>query len=175
MRTFIALEPAPEFRDDVAALCRVRAAHVQGRFVPRRNYHCTLAFLGEVGQAQATDAIEALEAACAGRGPVPLASAGLGTFGRANDATLWLGLRQDEALMQLAADVRAQLQERGLAQGAKAFRAHITLARRARIPKGELPPLAFPREAQATHVTLFKSTLEPDGAVYKPLRTVQLR
>ena len=57
---------------------------------------------------------------------------------------------------------------------AKPFKPHITLARRARIPKASLPPLAFPRDDRAATVTLCKSTLERTGAVYKPLHTTRL-
>ena len=51
---------------------------------------------------------------------------------------------------------------------------HITLARRARISKASLPPLAFPRDDRACTATLYKSTLERTGAVYKPLHTARL-
>ena len=51
---------------------------------------------------------------------------------------------------------------------------HITLARRARIPHVGLPHLAFPQNDEATDVTLYKSTLDRAGAVYKPLHTVCL-
>ena len=57
---------------------------------------------------------------------------------------------------------------------AKPFKAHLTLARRARIPHVGLPHLAFPQNDEATDVTLYKSTLDRAGAVYKPLHTVCL-
>ena len=45
---------------------------------------------------------------------------------------------------------------------------------RARIPHVGLPHLAFPQDDEAYDVTLYKSTLDRAGAVYKSLHTVRL-
>lgn len=174
MRTFIALDLPPGFADDAAALARRLSASMEGRFLPRDTYHLTLAFLGEVDEAQAARAADALDAACANTAPVVLASDGLGKFGRASDATLWLGVVPTRELEDLSEHLRDELASRGVPFDAKPFKPHITLARRARIPKASLPPLAFPRDDRAATVTLCKSTLERTGAVYKPLHTTRL-
>lgn len=174
MRAFIALELPEEFADELAALARTLSAAVDGRFMPRENYHVTLAFLGEIGEAGARDAIAALDEACAGHGPVPLTPDGLGSFGRPRDATLWLGLRDEPGLRDVAEAVRAALDARGVDYDRKPFRPHITLARRVRLEHAALPQLAFPLPASATHVTLFRSTLTQTGAIYKPLYSVKL-
>lgn len=174
MRAFIALEPPEEFVEDIAALARVLSAAVEGRFVPRQNYHVTLAFLGDVDEAHARDAMDAMDEACARVSTVPLCPDGLGKFGRASDATLWLGLTPDPELTNLATRLREALRVRGIPFDEKSFLPHITLARRARIPQGLLPELTFPLPCDAAHVTLFKSTLSHDGAQYKPLYEIGL-
>ena len=174
MRTFVALEAPESFVDDTAAMARQLEAVVDGRFMARGTYHLTLAFLGEVGEAQAADAIGALDRACEGAAPVMLTPVKLGHFGRARDATLWLGLEETPELMGLAEAVRTELSAAGLSFDAKSFRPHITLARRAVLPRGALPELGFPAPAEASRVTLFKSTLSQSGATYKPLYTVEL-
>lgn len=174
MRAFIALELPELFEDEVAALARQLRDAVDGRFMRRETYHVTLAFLGEIDEAGAREALAALDEACGAAAPVPLVADGLGTFGRPHDATLWLGLRAGDGLASLARAVRSALDARGIAYDRKAFRAHITLARRARLPKGELPALVFPAPATVARVTLFKSELAPEGATYKPLYTVEL-
>ena len=174
MRTFIALELPELFEDEVTALARQLRDAVDGRFMRRETYHVTLAFLGDVDEAGVRDAMAALDEACAGRAAVELAQDGLGTFGRPHDATLWLGLRPVPGLLTLATDVRAALDAHGVAYDRKAFRPHITLARRARMPQGELPALVFPEPGQATRVTLFKSELSSEGATYKALYTIEL-
>ena len=174
MRAFVALELPGGFADETAALARQLASAVKARFSPRNNYHLTLAFLGEIGEAQARDAIAALDAACAGVVPVELCPEGLGHFGRPSDATLWLGIAATPGLVALCDRVRSELEHAGIPFNDKSFRPHITLARRARLPRGPLPELVFPLSAEAVRVTLFKSTLTQDGPIYKELYTVEL-
>lgn len=174
MRAFVALELPEAFADEVTELARRLAAVCGGRFVPAESHHLTLAFLGEVGEAGARAAMGALEAACAGEGPVRLAATGLGTFGRARDATLWLGVEKDPRLMALAGRLREELLARGLPFDEKPFLPHVTLARRVRMPRGTLPDLAFPLPDEARRATLIKSTLASEDARYKPLYAVEL-
>ena len=174
MRAFVALELPEAFADEVGELARALAATCEGRFVRPGSHHLTLAFLGEVGEAEARRAMDALDAACAGAGAVELASAGLGSFGRGRDATLWLGVEKRPELMALASRLREELLARGLGFDEKPFLPHVTLARRARLPRAALEGLVFPRPDTAARVTLYRSILEPDGARYKPLYTVAL-
>lgn len=174
MRTFVALELPREFADDVAGVARRLGPVVGGRLTDRRNYHLTLAFLGEIGEADARLAIEALEGACADAAAPLLACDGLGTFGKRDNATLWLGIRPSPELTTLASAVREGLRARGVAFDDKPFRPHVTLARHARLPRGPLPDLAFPLPARPERVTLYRSILEPEGARYKPLFSARL-
>lgn len=174
MRAFIALDIPQALREDVAALARQLKTSVRGRFVPRENYHVTIAFLGDVIERELADAMLALDEAASRFAPVELAPDGLGKFGRANDATLWLGFMQDPTLMELAAFVRAGLDDASVSFDAKPFVPHLTLARRAALDSGTLPTLPFPAPAHADELTLFKSTLTGDGAIYEPVYTVRL-
>lgn len=174
MRVFAALQLPSRFRSEAAAVSRILAQWCPGHYVPYENLHVTLAFLGEVGEAESSSAVDALEEACRGMVTVPLEPDGLGKFGRPRDATLWLGLRRGPELMGLAAEVRERLSARGLAFDDKPFLPHVTLARRVRLPRGDLPGLPFPQPDEATAVTLFKSVLGSSGATYKELHTVRL-
>ena len=174
MRAFVAVELPEAFAADVAGLARELAEVCEGRFVPAGNHHLTLAFLGEVDEAEVRRAMTALDEACAGLGPVELEPTGLGTFGRGRATTLWLGIRRTEKLDLLAERVRERLAAYCLNYDEKDFLAHVTLARHARLPRGELGDLAFPRTDEATSVMLFRSILGPDGARYKPLYSVEL-
>ncbi len=174
MRAFIALEAPEGTADGIAEVARQLSAYVHGRFLPRDTYHLTMAFLGDVDEAESHRAMDALEAACAQAEPVELRFRGLGTFGKPHDATLWMDVEPAPPLMQLAAGVRKRLEREGISFDEKPFKPHITIARRAALPKRELPPLLFPAPACAQNATLFKSTLTSEGALYKPLFTVQL-
>lgn len=174
MRAFIALDIPQALREDVAALARQLKTAVKGRFVPRENYHLTIAFLGDVSERDLAEAMTVLDEAASRFDPVELPPDGLGKFGRANDATLWLGFTQDPALMELAAFVRAELDDASVSFDAKPFLPHLTIARRAALDHGMLPALPFPAPAQTDELTLFKSTLTGDGAIYEPIYTVRL-
>lgn len=173
MRSFIALDLPTELADDTAALARALSAAMEGRFLPRDTYHLTLAFLGDIDDAEAARAMDALDEAVdkqrGSEASILLSSDGLGKFGRPQDATLWLGIAKTPALEALAANLRDALRARDLPCDDKAFLPHITLGRRVRIPKGSLPALAFPLPAEAPSVTFYKSILSREGATYKPL------
>lgn len=176
MRTFIALEMPGEFVDAATAMTRSLERAVDGRFVPAQNYHLTLAFLDEVDEAEARAAIAAMDDACRAFGPVPIDVDGLGSFGkRAGGAGLWLGVAKDPELMGLAERLREELRAHGVDYDkSNAFLPHVTLARRVRLPKGDLPRLAFPLPCEARRVTLFRSYLDKEGARYKPLYSIEL-
>lgn len=174
MRAFIALELPESFVDDLARMARTLGPAANAKLVPRENYHLTLAFLDEIGEAEARSAMAAMDEACAGRPTVPLRAEGLGKFGRAHAAALWLAVAPDPALMGLASAVREALDARGLDFDRKDFVPHVTLARRAKLPREELPQLAFPLPDEGATVTLYRSYLEPEGARYKPLYSVEL-
>lgn len=174
MRAFIALEVPDGATDEIAGVARQLRAQVRGRFLPRSTYHLTMAFLGEVGEAEVRRAMDALEAACGRAEPIDLRFCGLGTFGKPQDATLWMDVEPTGAIMQLAAALREDLEREGVPFDGKPFKPHITIARRARIPERELPPLLFPAPVRAQSATLFKSTLTSEGALYQPLFSVQL-
>lgn len=174
MRAFIAFDLPIEFEEETAALARQLSAFVDGRFMRQETYHVTAAFLGDIAEADTARAMEAMDAACEGIGEVPLIPDGLGKFGRAEDATLWMGLRQEEALMSLVTRVRENLKSQSLDFDSKPFMPHITLARRAHIPKGQMSELVFPFPTKTPALALYKSTLTNNGAEYKPLYSVEL-
>lgn len=174
MRIFIALEIPSLMQDELAGLVGPLRASVPGRFIPRENWHVTLAFLGDVPEACLPDIEGALDEAAKGIGRITLAPDRLGQFGRSADASFWLELADDPHLNALAARLREELRKREFSFDDKPFLPHITLARRACIPKGDLPPLPFPGPALATRVAVFKSTLSHEGASYEEIYGIDL-
>lgn len=174
MRSFIALDIPSVLEEDVAAMARQLKASIKGRLTPRENYHLTIAFLGDADERQLADAMHVLDEVALRFGAVELVADGLGKFGRAHDATLWLGFREDPALMELATFVRTGLEACGVDYDAKPFVPHLTIARRAVLDRGMLPDLPFPAPARADELVLFKSTLARDGATYDALYEVEL-
>lgn len=155
----------------MAIMSRQLRERIQGRFIPPENYHITLAFIGETLEMSIPLAIDAIDEATKNLDGILLKPDQLGKFGRSEDATLWLGFTENPELSALAAHIRESLYDHGIVYDHKPFRAHATIARRAKLPKGALPPFSFPDPARAWRVTLFKSTLSSGGASYEALYT----
>lgn len=143
MRLFVAVYPSPEAVADLleqVGRLRVGAAAATGakvRLVDPEHAHLTLAFLGEVPDAQLPDVEAALGAATTahqaevGAGTAyRLRLGGAGRFGRGRFTILWADVRGDvEILHALVGNVRAALHEAGLPYDEKPFRPHLTISR----------------------------------------------
>lgn len=174
MRAFIALELPDWYAAEVNECANRLAREMPGRYIPSCNYHMTLAFLGNVSQAVALGAAEVLEHAARCSVAARLEPVELGWFGRRSDATLWLGFKPTDELMVLANEVRGMLQARGLMIDERRFVPHVTLARRADLTHGEIEGVPLPGSCVVQSLTLFRSTLTPEGASYEPLSSVKL-
>lgn len=141
---------------------------VSGCWTSAENLHLTLAFLGE----QPESALSTVEA-CLQAVPFPslrLSVKGVGTFG----SLLYADFDDSSDLEKLEDYVRAlrgELRGKGISFDSKAFRPHITLARRMRCPDGlrlSIQCGPFPVKV----CTLFSSTLSAQGACYRALCSI---
>ena len=97
MRIFVALQPAPAFRDALASLQdRLRAAGVTGRYLTPSNLHLTLAFIG-MWPEDISGLLPSVQ------NPFPVTLSHLGIFPGAK--VLWAGVDPSEALNALAQNV----------------------------------------------------------------------
>ena len=175
MRTFIALDLPSDFAVNIAQVESQLSASVQAKYVAERSLHLTLAFMGELDSAsQLSAAQKAIEIATKNFAPVSLHPEGLGIFGPASDATLFIGVSPTPALMNLAKNVRSELATKGLPFEKTPFKPHITLARHAHADRFDAKVCTMPDTAHATTVTIYKSELTQQGAVYTPLHSVTL-
>lgn len=140
--------------------------------------HVTLCFLGwraekEVGRIAAT-----IAAASAGQGSPRLAARNLEPIPRRRPRLFALDLmdEEDRASSLQASVAEALASARLYEPEARPFWPHVTLARVKRGARAE--PLRAPAPPadpfQATEVTLYRSTLRPQGALYEPLEQVRL-
>ncbi|TXS49932.1 RNA 2',3'-cyclic phosphodiesterase [Streptomyces sp. t39] len=127
-RVFIALAPPDDAKDELArALAPAYAAYPRMRWNRIEDWHITLAFLGELP----TDAVPRLRRPlaelAAARPPLELSLRGSGHF---DERVLWSGIDGDlDGLHQLAAEVRAAVEEGGVPFAGRPMRPHLTLAR----------------------------------------------
>ena len=129
VRLFAAVDPPVE---DLAL-----PADERFRFVPREQWHVTLAFYGEVDDARVEKLQEGLARAAARSRPFRVRVAGAGTFPPQSRKArvLWLGLDGEVDEMRRLADRCAGAGRRArIAMEDRSFRPHLTLARSRREP-----------------------------------------
>ncbi len=135
--------------------------------------HLTLAFVGDVGKAQADELIEAL--AEVESAPFAAEVAGVGHFERrGRPAAVWARVPLGQPLAQLQRRVERACRRAGLQPETRGYRPHVTLARlpRSAGPIGEWLAAHGTLRAgpwQVGDFTLYESHLRPEGPLYRPL------
>ena len=162
-RRFVAVWPPEEVLAAVAELPRAGGAAL--RWTAPAQWHTTLAFLGEVADAD-RGRLEAVLAGVAegARGPV---------LARLGPATRVLGagvlVVPVAGLEELASAVAAGVAGWGTGMGGRAWAGHLTLARargRSRVP-ARLAGATIDARWSVTELTLVRSRLDPAGARYE--------
>lgn len=161
MRCFIAAWPDGATRERVTQLQAATAVPPGARSMQPRNFHLTLAFIGELDEAAA-------HALAPRAGALPQAGCWtmdtLGWFRSAR--VVWLGGAVPPALADIAQRARALLDELRIGYDRKAFVPHVTLFRDVRdfAADGTLPsPVAW----NTARVALYASARDTAGPVYR--------
>lgn len=171
-RVFFALWPAPDAADRLAAIAGDAARQFGGRPTRADTVHLTLAFIGEVPEAQLPALAAAARAVRAER--FELAIDRLGYWSHKH--LLWAGCSAvPPALPALAADLQAALAAGGwpAGRGGHAFTPHLTLVRKmarglAPGDSGRLPAIAA-APWLCTQFVLVRSRLSAAGSAYETI------
>jgi len=163
-RLFLALWPGESERQSLAQLAKRVVG--QQRRIPDAQLHLTLVFLG----ATDADQIAAYQAALADL-PVPEMELVLDRYGYwPQPRILWLGASHTPPeLYELVAELHRRLRTCGFTPEARAFQAHVTLARRFRGPVPTESPVA-PLCWRTREVVLVESTPPLQSSRYEILR-----
>jgi 2'-5' RNA ligase len=184
VRLFFAIELGEALLDRLhETTAPLRAEAPELAWVPRERCHLTLKFLGEVGEEAAPKLIDAAERAAALHPPLEMSVRELGAFPNFRRArVVWIGVEQEPRLELLHHDLELACEREGFEVEGRPFRPHITLARvRAPLPVERMRALA--RMARTVRmramvpveqITLFESTLAPDGARYRRIHAASL-
>jgi 2'-5' RNA ligase len=151
------------------------------KWVRPQNIHLTLKFLGNIATADTDKIAEAMTLAARNCPVVSLAAKGIGVFPNPRrPRVIWAGLKgQVEILANLQQTLDAHLQDLGFPAETRAFKSHLTLGR----VKGKISPARmkaavdklkeFESESfEINQVILFKSDLQPTGAVYTKVQAI---
>ena len=183
IRAFVAVDLEPQTVQRIAeAIDRLRPRMPGVRWLPPANFHLTLKFLGDIEEAKVAPIAAALERDLCPFSCFTINAKGLGVFpGVAQPRIMWVGLVGDE-LNALASTVEKTLIPFGFAAERRAFAPHLTVGRWREFkgsPKeledeiGKWSGHDFGR-SNVDEVILFQSVLKPEGALYRPLKTVAL-
>lgn len=124
-RLFVALDLPTPLKKQISSLC----FGVSGvRWVPQENLHLTLRFIGEVPRPLYQEIREALHSI--DFHPFEITTGQLGCFeGGRGPQTLWLGIEENEDLVNLQHEVEKTLRRLKIPLDKKTFRPHISLGR----------------------------------------------
>lgn len=162
MRLFVAIRLSDEMRNAlVACMHDLKKQGVEGSYVPARNLHLTLAFIGEYDDPARVKNVLADV-------PLPefrLALSEKGNFGN----LLWAGVKGNQKLKSYVKDLRGALKKEGIPFDEDKFVPHITLIRRvsARKPYQVHLPKA---EMAVKKVSLMKSEMKNGKTEYREIQ-----
>jgi 2'-5' RNA ligase len=181
-RAFIAIdlpESVKSFLSEAQEALKVYGFRV--KWVRPQNIHLTLKFLGDTATADIAKIAEAMTLAATTCPIVSLAAKGIGVFPDVRRArVIWAGLKgRLEILADLQQTLDAGLADLGFPRETRPFKSHLTLGR----AKGKIVPARmkaaidklkeFESESfEINRVVLFKSELQPGGAIYTQVRRV---
>jgi len=185
LRLFIAV-PVPEAikRELAEAQRLLKQAAPSLRLVPPEGIHLTLKFLGDTPEEQVPEIAAIIDRVAATiEEPLQLTCRETGVFPNpANPRVVWAGLHGDlEVLGRLARQLDRELTKLGFPGEKRGFSPHLTLAR-VKFTRG-LRDLEKARAAiegrvfgsfHAANMVLYRSELQPAGAVYTALAVASL-
>ena len=142
-----------------------------GNYCDPARYHLTLAFLGDLPEGYLPSLRQAMENAATGQQPFSLSLGNLSSFG----PVLWRGVMDSEALGQLAADLRRELNAAAIPYDPRPFRPHITLAYDTEGMPSTANSLRLPEaDFLADTLILYESTRQSGQLAYMPRIRVAL-
>ena len=185
IRTFVAFGLPQWITDAIQEIQKdLKTRKLKIRWVPAKNLHMTLKFLGPTGKDQLEAVGQALTQALAGFSSLRLRARGLGVFpGIRRPRIVWIGIDGDiEALRQMQQSIEDHLAQVGFAPEKRSFKAHLTIGRvkgtlnandllKAIQAHQEFQSAAF----QVRQIELIKSDLKPQGPQYSRLLGVALQ
>jgi len=180
IRTFLALELPQTVRNKLSAHAELISGHdklQQIRWLPKENYHLTLAFLGNVDYVLISSLQLKLEQILSSKQAVPFRFSEITPFPFSGTPKIVAAmLEHSDELMQLQHNTAKCVRVFGLSLERRCFKPHLTLGRlkyRSRKNIVFQPQQIF-LEGVSEKVVILQSELTPKGAVYTSLGEISL-
>ncbi len=182
IRSFLAFELPPEIKEmlrDVSGEMKKLALDL--RWVKVDNMHLTVVFLGGINRAQIGEVGLKTEEICCDFAPFNVSLRGTGIFGTPrNPRVLWIGINGDlDRMGRFRDSLQLALEDLGVRQEKRPFRPHLTVGRfrkGSRTASHHLEKLLSryrdlkSQPWPAKELVLFRSDLNPGGAVYTKMK-----
>ena len=188
IRVFLAVELPPDVKDALANVVeQLRQADIENlRLVRAEGIHLTLKFLGNISRKQVDSIVTAVSQSTQEHRPFSLCLGATGIFpNRIAPRVLWIGVDGDlESLVCLQKQVDDALYETGFPKEKRSFNPHLTLARirdgASKADRLKAAQTLFSATVEGgtgidvSHISLIRSRLLADGAVYDTLASIPL-
>lgn len=188
-RSFIAInlpEPVRERLGQVIGQLRQDLPNAPVRWVPPENIHLTLKFLGDVSVANVEMLNRILETITSGFQSFEFSVGGLDAFPSARrPRVVWVGVQAPQDLLTMQRSIDTETARMGYQSDSRAYTPHLTLGRVARNANNrevkvlssvlEQTDVGFLGVARVEQVHLYKSELQPGGAVYTKIYSADLK
>lgn len=187
MRTFIAIELPKEIKEALGRIQeKLKASGADVKWVEPKNIHLTLKFLGEISEQQLEKITAILNDLAKDKKNFRVRISSLGAFPKMNfPRVIWVGVDQgNEEIKVLAKALEEKIARIGIPKEDRPFSSHITIGRtrsnlgRDKLVAGLNSMMDYiketPQELTVDKITLFKSTLSPQGPIYEVLKQVSL-
>jgi 2'-5' RNA ligase len=188
MRTFIAIKLPKEIKGLLASLQQeLKNTGADVKWVEPKNIHLTLKFLGEIDEKTSTKISSILEEVAKDTMSFNIRIACAGAFPKINSPrVLWAGVDKGDLETKIIAKaLEEKIEKIGIPKENRAFSSHITIGRiKSSLNRDELIQGlkklqkyfgAKGAEFCVYKITLFKSTLTPNGPIYEILKEANLK
>jgi 2'-5' RNA ligase len=184
VRSFIALELSDETKKELSALIQqLKTAGADVKWSNPNNIHLTLKFLGHITHDRIDVVKKAIDTVAHATAVFQFTLAGTGAFPKPSyPRVIWVGIREGkQTICNLAEAIETYLEKNGFTREDRPFSPHLTVGRvkssknrQNLVAQLEGNAFASKHAVEVNHITLFQSTLRPQGPIYTPLHAARL-
>jgi len=180
IRAFIAISLSSEIYKNLEKVLgdlRERLPGSPVRWVPAKNIHLTLKFLGDVSLTNQELVVKILQSEASHHAPFEVSVGDLGAFPSIHrPRVVWVGVKAPPELQSLQHGIEAETSRLGYAREDREFSPHLTLGRVSRNATSQdvqrisevlsSAKVGYLGAVRVQAVNLYRSDLNPQGAVY---------
>jgi RNA 2',3'-cyclic 3'-phosphodiesterase len=186
IRSFIAIDPPPGIRQDIARVTSCLQKNLASqpvRWVHPDNIHLTLRFLGEITQIQLDYLVPGIQPLLKKLPHLNITVTDIGAFPNKHKArVLWMGIKTSPELSSILNEMDVMINNIGIPRDERSFSPHLTIGRVNRnVSSADYSKIESILTStcvgnlgnfQVQSVNIYKSDLTPNGSVYTCLYSI---